>query len=56
MFNNWIPSLKGRWKAFRPEMRPIPPARLLMTAVCVASEKSLFPDGPPELINPMRPI
>jgi octaheme c-type cytochrome (tetrathionate reductase family) len=28
-----MPSAMGRWKALRPEMRPMPPARLLMTAV-----------------------
>ena len=31
-----MPSFIGRWNALRPEMRPIPPARLLMTAVRTA--------------------
>ena len=36
-------------------MRPVPPARLLMTAVRTASFKSLSPDdAPPELINDAR--
>jgi len=28
-----MPSFMGRWNALRPEMRPMPPARLLITAV-----------------------
>ena len=37
--------------------QPIPPARLLMTAVRTASAISLAPlDSPPELISPARPI
>ena len=28
-----MPSSIGRWNALRPEIRPVPPARLLMTAV-----------------------
>ena len=40
----------GRWKALRPEIRPVPPARLLMTAVVTASSKSLAPEAPPLLI------
>src|SRR6185503_6929116 len=51
------PSAIGRWKALRPEMRPIPPARLLMMAVLTASLKSLSPEeAPPELIRPARPM
>src|SRR5215469_18203926 len=46
----------GRWKAFRPEISPVPPARLLITAVATASSKSLAPDAPPLLISPARPI
>jgi hypothetical protein len=33
-----VPS--GRWKALRPEIRPMPPARLLITAVRTAWPKS----------------
>src|SRR5262245_60933378 len=62
-YTSWIalssatPSCIGRWKAFRPEIRPMPPARLLMTAVFTASFKSLSPaEAPPELIRPARPI
>ena len=50
------PSFIGRWNALRPEMRPVPPARLLMTAVVTASSKSLAPEAPPLLIKPARPI
>src|SRR4026208_1778038 len=51
------PSFIGRWKALRPEMRPMPPARLLITAVFTASFRSLSPDdAPPELMRPMRPM
>ena len=42
-------------KALRPKISPMPPARLLMTAVRTASARSLLPDAPPELINPARP-
>src|SRR5262249_54070509 len=62
-YTSWIalssatPSCIGRWKAFRPEISPMPPARLLMTAVLTASFKSLSPaEAPPELIKPARPI
>jgi hypothetical protein len=34
----------------------MPPARLLMTAVCVASARSFLPEAPPELIRPARPM
>src|SRR5216683_737252 len=53
---SWTPSFIGRWKALRPEMRPVPPARLLMMAVETASSKSLAPEAPPELIRPERPM
>ena len=46
-----MPSVIGRWKALRPVMRPMPPARLLMTAVFAASAKSCSPLAPPELIR-----
>ena len=56
-FNSPTPSLNGRWNALRPEIRPMPPARLLMTAVFTASSRSLSPaDAPPELIRPTRPM
>ena len=48
----------GHWalKRLRPEMRPVPPPRLLMTAVRTASARSLSPfDSPPELIRPHGP-
>ena len=51
-----IPSAIGFWKAFLPEMSPIPPARLLMTAVRTACARSFLPEAPPELIMPTRPI
>src|SRR5579862_3910173 len=39
----------GRWNAFRPEISPMPPARLLITAVRTASARSPAPaDAPPE--------
>ena len=42
----------GRWKALRPTMSPVPPARLLMTAVRTAWARSLAPlDSPPELMS-----
>ncbi len=44
-----MPSGMGLWKAFLPEIKPVPPARLLMTAVLAASWKSLSPDAPPNL-------
>ncbi len=31
----------GRWKALRPKISPMPPARLLMTAVRTASPRSI---------------
>ena len=50
------PSAMGRWKALRPTMSPVPPARLLMTAVRTAWARSSAPlDSPPELMSPMRP-
>src|SRR5262249_52107643 len=52
-----MPSLRGRWNALRPEIRPVPAARLLITAVLTASARSLAPfDSPPELIRPHRPM
>ena len=46
------PSFIGRWNALRPEIRPMPPARLLITAVLTASFRSLSPaDAPPELMS-----
>ena len=51
-----MPSSIGRWKALRPEIRPMPPARLLMTAVRTASARSVAPDdAPPQLMRPARP-
>ena len=51
------PSAMGRWKALRPEIRPVPPARLLITAVATASARSLAPEeAPPLLIRPTRPM
>ena len=50
-----MPSSKGRWKVFRPEIKPQPPARLLITSVRTASAKSFLPEAPPELIKPLRP-
>ena len=48
---------RDRWKALRPEMSPMPPARLLMIAVRTASARSLSPDdAPPELISGERPM
>ena len=42
----------GRWNALRPLIRPMPPARLLMTAVFTASLRSLSPaDAPPDEIH-----
>ena len=55
-FSSFTPSDIGRWNAFRPEISPIPPARLLMTAVRAACAKSLSPLEPPELISPTRPM
>jgi hypothetical protein len=62
-YTSWIalsraaPSFIGRWKALRPEMRPMPPARLLMTAVVTASFMSLAPaTAPPELMRGTRPM
>src|SRR5260221_2142658 len=55
-FRSFTPSAIGRWKALRPLIRPLPPARLLMTAVATASSESLAPDAPPELIKPERPM
>src|SRR5439155_374066 len=43
-----MPSLIGRIKALRPVINPVPPARLLITAVLTASFRSLSPeDAPP---------
>src|SRR5882762_4151066 len=56
VLSSCTPSFIGRWNALRPEMRPVPPARLLMTAVVTASSKSLAPEAPPLLIKPARPI
>src|SRR5579864_1106292 len=55
-FRSCTPSFMGRWKALRPEIRPVPPARLLMTAVATASSKSLAPEAPPLLMSPARPM
>ena len=47
----------GRWKALRPEISPMPPARLLTTAVVTASARSVAPElAPPELMRPTRPM
>src|SRR5690348_7997064 len=55
--SNSIPSFIGRWNDFRPLIRPIPPARLLMTAVRTASFRSVAPLlSPPELILPALPM
>ena len=43
-------------EGLRPEMRPMPPARLLITAVRTASARSFLPEPPPELISPARPM
>src|SRR5436309_1180086 len=54
--NRSIPSAIGRWNALRPEIRPMPPARLLITAVRTASAMSVAPEeAPPLLIRPARP-
>ena len=51
------PSFIGRWNALRPEMSPMPPARLLITAVLTASLRSLSPaEAPPELMSGDRPM
>ena len=55
-FSSFTPSDIGRWNAFLPEISPIPPARLLITAVRAACAKSLSPLEPPELISPARPM
>ena len=55
-FSSFTPSDIGRWNALRPEISPIPPARLLITAVRAACAKSLSPLEPPELISPARPM
>src|SRR5665213_1974722 len=45
-----IPSTVGRWNALRPVISPVPPARLLMTAVRTTSARSPAPrDSPPPL-------
>ena len=46
-----MPSLRGRWKALRPEMRPMPAPRLLTTAVRTASCRSFAP-----ALAPLREI
>ncbi len=51
-----MPSESGLWNAFLPEISPIPPALLLMTAVVTASAKSFSPLAPPELISPILPM
>src|SRR5579864_5632867 len=51
--SNAMPSGAGCWNTLRPEIIPAPPARLLMTAVRIASRKSFWPDAPPLLINPV---
>src|ERR1700685_1940802 len=55
-FSSFTPSLIGRWNALRPLIRPMPPARLLITAVRAASAKSFAPLAPPLLISGLRPI
>ena len=55
-FSSLTPSAIGRWNALRPEISPMPPARLLITAVRAACAKSLSPLEPPELISPARPM
>ena len=55
-FSSLTPSAMGRWNAFLPEISPMPPARLLITAVRAACAKSLSPLEPPELISPARPM
>src|SRR5205814_10414944 len=51
--SNSMPSFIGRWNDLRRLIRPIPPARLLMTAVRTASFRSAAPLlSPPELIRP----
>jgi hypothetical protein len=37
-----MPSFMGRWKALRPEIRPVPPARLLIPAVRTAFAKIIL--------------
>src|SRR5207302_8138528 len=55
--SNSMPSFIGRWNDFRPLIRPMPPARLLMTAVRTASFRSVAPLlSPPELIRPDLPM
>lgn len=44
-------------KRFAAKDQPMPPARLLITAVRTASARSVSPPAaPPELISPARPI
>jgi xylan 1,4-beta-xylosidase len=38
-WSNVMPSCMERWNTFRPEIKPVPPARLLMTAVAIASTR-----------------
>src|SRR5439155_11998860 len=55
--SNSMPSFMGRWNDLRPLIRPIPPARLLITAVRTASFRSVAPLlSPPELMRPARPM
>src|SRR5439155_12128411 len=55
--SNSMPSFIGRWNDLRPLIRPIPPARLLITAVRTASFRSVAPLlSPPELMRPARPM
>ena len=42
-FSSAIAVLQRLWNALRPEIRPMPPARLLMTAVFTASNRSFSP-------------
>ena len=55
----WIsstPSAIGLWNALRPTISPVPPARLLITAVRTAWARSCAPfDSPPELMSPIAP-
>jgi enoyl-CoA hydratase/carnithine racemase len=50
------PLLHRPLERLAPEIRPMPPPRLLMTAVRTASCSRSRPDAPPELMRPMRPM
>ena len=54
--SSFTPSAIGRWNALRPEISPIPPARLLITAVRAACAKSLSPLDPPEVVGLARQV